>query len=60
MTTDKTKEKNMTKQTELENIKQAIVNLAHAVSAHIGTDNYYDICELIYPGFIEKLKNEKR
>lgn len=40
-----------------EDIKQAIVNLAHAVSMTIGTDKYYEICQLVYPNFKPEKKS---
>jgi hypothetical protein len=34
---------------ETENIKQAVVLLAHASSSIIGTSAYFSICDLLYP-----------
>lgn len=34
-----------------EDIKQAIVRLAHGSVSVIGTGSYYDICKLLYPDF---------
>ncbi len=34
-----------------DNVKQAIVHLAHAVSSIIGGHEYYRICKMVYPDF---------
>ena len=34
-----------------EDVKQAIVRLAHGVATVIGIESYYEVCKLVYPDF---------